>query len=37
MNKKLLLLSVALLAFATSFAQKWDRPVATGYRLDVHA
>ena len=28
MNKKLLLLSVALLSFATSFAQLWDIPSA---------
>ena len=33
MNKKLLLLSVALLAFATSFAQKWDRPLATDFKF----
>ena len=29
MNKKLLLLSVALLSFATSFAQNWDVPPAS--------
>ena len=33
MNKKLLLLSVALLSFATSFAQNWDRPVATDFQF----
>ena len=33
MNKKLLLLSVALLSFATSFAQNWERPVATDFKF----
>ena len=33
MNKKLLLLSVALLSFATSFAQSWDRPRATEFKF----
>ena len=33
MNKKLLLLSVALLSFATSFAQLWDKPVPTEFQF----
>ncbi len=34
MNKKLLLLSVALLSFATSsFAQLWDKPAATEFQF----
>ena len=36
MNKKLLLLSVALLSFATSFAQLWDIPSAAELKYETN-
>ena len=36
MNKKLLLLSVALLSFATSFAQLWDVPPASELKFETN-